>query len=205
VLVVGLTGGIGSGKSSLAAELAALGVPVIDADVIARRCVEPGTPALEAIVERFGVAVLAADGSLDRAGLAAIVFADTRARHDLEAITHPCIRSSIDAELDALRGSPTPPPIAVVEHPLLIETDGHLRMDRVVVVEAPIAERIGRLVTQRGMSEADARSRIATQTDDETRRAVADHVVMNDGDRDALKDEAMRLVALLISEAGGRG
>ena len=201
MLVVGLTGGIGSGKSALAAELAALGVPIIDADAVARRCVARGTPGLAAIVARFGDGMLDEAGSLDRSALAALVFADPAARRDLEAITHPCIRAGIEADLTALRSGVEPPALAVVEHPLLVETGGHDRVDRVVVIEAPLDLRIARLVSGRGMSEADARDRIAAQADDATRRAVADHVVTNDGDRSALAERAAQLLAVLRAEA----
>ena len=199
MLVVGLTGGIGSGKSSFAAELADLGVPVIDADVVARRCVGEGTAALAAIVDRFGASVLRADGELDRAALATIVFSDASARRDLEAITHPCIRAGIDADLAALAGAAPPPPMVVIEHPLLIETGSHERVDRVVVVEAPLEQRVARLVAGRGMEESDARARIAAQTDDATRRAAADRVIVNGGELADLRAAARDLVAQLIS------
>ena len=200
--VVGLTGGIGSGKSALAAELRSLGVPVVDADSVARDCVAPGTPGLRAVIGRFGRSVLADDGTLDRATLAAIVFADASARRDLEAITHPCVRAGIEAELSALADLAEPPALAVVEHPLLVETGAHERVDSVVVVEADLSTRVGRLVAQRGMSEADARARIAAQTDDATRRAFADHVITNDGDHVALRDAAARLVTVLVPGPG---
>lgn len=201
MLVVGLTGGIGSGKSALAAELAANGMPVIDADDIARRCVAPGSPALALIAARFGPEVIGHDGSLDRAALAAVVFVDPGARRDLESITHPCIRDAIDAEIESLRVSVAAPLMVVVEHPLLVETGGHGRVDRVVVVEAPIEQRIARLVSGRGMTEAAARDRIAAQTDDAARRAVADHVVMNDGTRPELVAHAARLFTVLVTDA----
>lgn len=201
MLVVGLTGGIGSGKSSLAAEMVALGVPLVDADEVARRCVAPGSPVLVAIVDRFGAGVLARDGSLDRPALAALVFVDADARRDLEAITHPCIRAGTDAALAALRARSDRPSVAVVEHPLLVETGGHARVDVVVVVEAPIEDRIARLVRERGMTETTARARMAAQADDATRRAVADHVVTNDGGRDALVSHAVRLLAVLRAAA----
>lgn len=201
MLVVGLTGGIGSGKSSLAAELAADGVPVIDADDIARRCVAPGSAALAEIAARFGPGVIAPDGTLDRPALADVVFVDPEARRDLESITHPCIRDAIAAEIESLRASVTAPLMVVVEHPLLVETGGHRRVDRVVVVEAPIEQRIARLVSDRGMTEAAARDRIAAQTDDAARRAVADHVVMNDGTPVELVARAARLLAVLVTDA----
>jgi len=200
VLVVGLTGGIGSGKSTLADAFAALGVPVIDADLVARGCVAPGSAGLAAVAARFGPDVLLPDGSLDRGALAAIVFADVAARRDLEVITHPCIREGIDRELARLRELPAPPELVVVEHPLLVESGAHLRVDRVVVVEAPLEQRLRRLVADRGMVEDDARARIAAQVDDAERRRIADHVVVNDGEPDALQRAAERLVALLAAD-----
>lgn len=198
--VVGLTGGIGSGKSSVGAMLAARGVPVIDADVIARRCVEPGSPALEGIVQRFGRDVLLASGALDRAALAAVVFNDADARRDLEGLTHPCIRAGIEAAVQSLRGAPQPPPFAVIEHPLLVETGGHTRVDKVVVVEVPLESRIARLVASRGMSRDDVLARIASQADDRARRVVADLIVDNSGDMAALEAEAERLITQLRGE-----
>ena len=198
--VVGLTGGIGSGKSAFAAVLRDLGLPVVDADVVARRCVAPGTPGLAAIVERFGVGILMSSGELDRAGLARIVFGDDEARRDLEAITHPCIRAGIQDDLAALRSADAPPAVAVVEHPLLVETGGHARVDTVVVVEAPMEARVARLISGRGMTGDEARSRIAAQADDAARRAVADHVIVNAGDLDDLRAEALQLVARLAAE-----
>jgi dephospho-CoA kinase len=190
VHVVGLTGGIGSGKSTLAGALRAQGVPVIDADEVARRCVAPGTPGLVAVVERFGSGVLLADGSLDRTRLAAIVFADASARKDLEAITHPCIAQGIADDVAALAVRADRPDVVVIEHPLLVETGAHVRVDVVVVVETPLELRVERLIATRGMGEADARARIAAQADDAQRRAIADHVVINDGDLSALRAEA---------------
>ena len=203
MLVVGLTGGIGSGKSAVAAELAHLGIAVIDADAVARRCVGAGTPALAAIVARFGREVLRDGGELDRARLAEIVFSDASARRDLEAITHPCIREGIDADLAALSAGAPPPAVVVIEHPLLVETGSHERVDRVVVVETPVEQRVARLVAGRGMDESDARARIAAQTDDVTRRRVADHLIVNDGDLAGLRELARGLVAQLTSAGDG--
>lgn len=202
--VVGLTGGIGSGKSALAGELAALGVPVIDADAVARRCVEPGGDVLPAIVERFGADVLAPDGTLDRGALAAIVFADDEARLALEALTHPCIRAGIADELAALGRRADPPAVVVVEHPLLVESGATATVDTVVVVEAPSAQRVARLVEERGMTVEDARARIAAQADDATRRAAADVLVHNDGPREALAGAARDLLARLVATGEGR-
>jgi dephospho-CoA kinase len=202
VQVVGLTGGIGSGKSTLAGALRAHGVEVIDADQVSRRCVEPGTPGLAAIVERFGDEMLRADGSLDRSRLAGVVFEDAAARHDLESITHPCIRAGIDADVAVLQALPDAPDLVVIEHPLLVETGGHERVDVVVVVEAPLQQRIDRLTATRGMAVAEARSRIAAQADDARRRLFADHVVINDGDLCSLRAQVPSLLERIRASGG---
>jgi len=205
VHVVGLTGGIGSGKSTVADVFRALGIPVVDADAVARRCVAAGTPGLADIGVRFGPGVLLPDGSLDRAALASIVFADDDARRDLETIVHPCIRQGIDDELATLRALPEPPVVAVLEHPLLVETGGLARVDSVVVVEAPLPLRLERLRSGRGMQEAEALGRIAAQADDAQRREVADELVVNDGDLTALQAEAEALLARLLARIQGHG
>jgi dephospho-CoA kinase len=188
VLRIGLTGGIGSGKSTVSRLLAERGAVVIDADAIAREVVEPGTPGLDAIVAAFGRAVLAADGSLDRPGLAAVVFADPEARRRLDGIVHPLVRVRA-GELEAAA-----PPDAVVVHdvPLLAETGQGSSYDFVVVVEADPEERVARLV-QRGLTAEDARARIAAQATDEQRRAIADVVLDNSGTPDELAAQVDRL------------
>lgn len=200
--VVGLTGGIGSGKSTVGAAMAALGVPVIDVDALARDCVHPGSTVLVAIVERFGREVLAEDGTLDRAALAAVVFADPTARADLEGLTHPCVRAALEDELARMRTRPAPPPVVVVDHPLLVESGATADVDLVVVVEAPLPLRLERLVRDRGMPEGHALARIAAQADDAARRAAADVVLVNDADRAALTAQAADLVDRL---RGGDG
>lgn len=202
MLVVGLTGGIGSGKSTLARELDRLGAVVIDADVVARSCVEPGSPVLAAVIARFGEHLLNVDGSLDRSALARLVFADGAARRDLEALTHPCIHERIDAEVRALAALDPPPALLVIEHPLLIEAGVAATVDAVVVVTAPLEQRVERLVTERGMTPDDAHARIAAQTDDATRQAAADHVVHNGGDPAMLREAAEALHAALLSTRG---
>ena len=202
--VVGLTGGIGSGKSTVAALLRERGLPVVDADAVARDCTAPGTPGLAAVVARFGSSVLAPDGGLDRSALAAVVFADAQALRDLEAITHPCIRAGITARLRDLAAATPPPEIVVVEHPLLVETCSAAAMDAVVGVEAPAELRVARVVAGRGMAEADVRARIARQTDDATRRAAADHVVVNDGDLAGLERAVDELLRELRATAAAR-
>lgn len=177
MLRVGLSGGIGSGKSTVSARLAALGAVVVDADRVAREVVEPGTPALAEIAERFGPGVLAADGSLDRPALGAIVFQDDRARRDLEAITHPRIRDRSRALFAQA------PADAVVVHdiPLLVETDRVADYALTVIVDVPEQERLRRLVELRGMPSDQARARIAAQADDAQRRAAADVLLDNSG------------------------
>ncbi len=176
--VVGLTGGIASGKSSVAELLAAKGAVVIDADVLAREVVAPGSALLRRVADRFGH-VLAADGSLDRAALGRIVFADPDARHDLEALIHPAVRQRA-AELQAQA-----PDGAVVVHviPLLVETGQARSFDHVIVVDVPEATQVARL---RGRDRVDAEAagaRIAAQASRAERLAAADFVVDNSGDR----------------------
>lgn len=179
MLSIGLTGGIGSGKSAVARLLALRGAVVVDADVIAREVVAQGTPGLAAVVGEFGPGVLAPDGSLDRSALAAVVFDDPAARARLNAIVHPLVG---DRAVELAGAAATADPLAVVVHdvPLLVENGLAEAYDLVVVVEAPEVVRLERLVA-RGLSEEDARARMAVQADDAARRAVADAVVVNDG------------------------
>jgi dephospho-CoA kinase len=183
MLFVGLTGGIGSGKSAVAARLAELGAIVIDSDRLAREVVEPGTDGHTAVVERFGAKVLGPDGAIDRSALAAEVFADAAARKDLEAIIHPRVR----ARTAEIAGAAPPGAIVVNDVPLLVEAGLHSAYNLVVVVLAGEPARIARLAADRGMSESEARARIAAQATDEQRRAVADVVIVNDGTLDELR------------------
>ncbi|MHA7986489.1 dephospho-CoA kinase [Rathayibacter sp. CAU 1779] len=187
MLIIALTGGIASGKSTASARLAEHGAVIIDADRLAREVVEPGTKGLEAIRSRFGDDILTADGSLDRAALGAIVFRDSEALRDLNAITHPAVWEAVK-DRRARAEAADPDAIVVYDVPLLVEAsaDRPLRFDSVVVVEADRDERVRRLIHDRGMTEADAVSRIAAQADDEQRRAVADIILDNNGDRDGL-------------------
>ena len=178
---VGLTGGVGSGKSTVSARLAELGAVVIDADAIAREVVEPGTPGLAAVVERFGKDVLDADGRLDRPKVAAIVFNDDAARADLNAIIHPLVGQ----RTGELMAAAAPGDIVIYDVPLLVESDMAAGFEVVIVVETDPELRVKRL-EQRGMPEADARARIAIQATDAQRRAVADELIENNGTRDEL-------------------
>jgi dephospho-CoA kinase len=189
VITVGLTGGIGSGKSEVARLLAAHGAVVVDADALAREAVAPGTPGLAAVVTEFGPEVLAADGSLDRAALGRVVFGDETRLAALEAIVHPYVgRRSAELMAAAAPGS-----VVVYDVPLLVEKGLQDGYDVVVVVDAADETRLRRLVEIRGMPEADARERMAAQADRQTRLAVADHVVANDGDLDALRLQVDRI------------
>ncbi len=175
MLRVGVTGGIGSGKSTVSRRLSQLGAHVIDADRVARDVVEPGEPALTAIRDRFGDSVIREDGSLDRAGLAAIVFPDASALADLEAITGPAITDRV-AQLRAATPSGV---VSVFDMPLLVERGLWTREHLTIVVDVDAETRVQRLVEQRGLDEADARHRMAAQASDEQRRAAADVVLDN--------------------------
>jgi dephospho-CoA kinase len=198
VLRIGLTGGIGSGKSTVSALLAERGAQVVDADVLAREVVEPGTPGLAAIAESFGDGVLTADGALDRPALAAVVFGDPAARARLDGIVHPLVRSRAVELITAMPDDA----VVVQDIPLLVETGQAGAFDLVLVVEADLETRVARLV-QRGLSEADARARIAAQATDEQRRAVADVVLDNSGTPDELAAQVDRFWAAHVSSRGG--
>src|SRR4249919_2081916 len=193
---VGLTGGIASGKSVVADELAARGAIIIDADVLARAVVEPGTAALAAIIDRFGAQVVS-DGQLDRSRLGEIVFADPLARRDLERIVHPAVRARAIELERAAEGA------AVVVHviPLLIETGQQQNFDFVVTVDIDQEAQIQRLMARNGFSRAEAESRIAAQATREDRRAAADVVLDNTGTLARLRDQIVALWTVLTSAA----
>jgi dephospho-CoA kinase len=182
VKVVGLTGGIGAGKSTVSAALAARGATVIDADAVIRELQQPGQPVFEAMVVRFGDGIVAADGTLDRQAVAAVVFSDPAALQDLNAITHPAVGAEIAARMEAARGTDQ---VVILDIPLLVE-GGRRTTGGILVVDCPVEVAVERLVTQRGMAEADARARIANQASREDRLAKADFVIDNGGPPDAL-------------------
>jgi len=178
VRIIGLTGGIAAGKSTVSSRFAEHGAVVVDADRLARDAVAPGSPGLQAVRERFGDAVIAPDGSLDRPALGAVVFADPEARRALEGITHPEVWRLAQQRFDAAEAA-DPDAVVVYDVPLLAEAEGSrpLRFDAVVVVDAPAAVRIERLVEHRRMRRDDAERRVAAQASDADRLALADHVV----------------------------
>ncbi|NLG22919.1 MAG: dephospho-CoA kinase [Actinomycetales bacterium] len=191
MLRVGLSGGIGSGKSTVSETLARLGAVVIDADGLAREVVEPGTPGLAAVAERFGDDILTPEGTLDRPALGRLVFGDPRARRDLEGITHPLIAERTRELIAAA------PPHSIVVHdvPLLVEVGYAPRYHLVVIVGASRATRLERLVTHRGMDRAEAEQRIDAQATDAQRRAVADVWLDNEGTIEDLRSATERLYA----------
>ncbi|QHC02217.1 dephospho-CoA kinase [Epidermidibacterium keratini] len=189
MLNIGLTGGIGSGKSAVSERLDALGAVVVDADKIAREVVEPGTEGLAAVVAEFGEGILREDGALDRPALAAIVFDDDSARAKLNAIVHPAVRAR-SAELIEAAG---PEAIIVNDIPLLAEGQMAPAFHLVIVVDTPADVRLERLVAARGMNPEDVKARIASQASDEQRRAIADVVIDNSGTQQQL-DSAVEMV-----------
>lgn len=191
MVVVGLTGGIGSGKSTVAAMLGERGAVVVDADAIARQAVEPGRPAYQAVVDRFGPAVVTLDGAIDRSGLAAVVFGDPVARRELEAIVHPAVRAGVAERVAVEAAAGTA--VVVVEIPLLAESPAaRAGLEAVIVVDCPEDVAVERLVEHRRMVAADARARVAAQATRADRLAIADFVVDNSGGRQALAAEVQR-------------
>ena len=182
MLRVGLTGGIGSGKSEVSRRLAAHGAVLIDADVAAREVVVPGSPGLARIVAAFGAGVLRPDGALDRDRLGQLVFGDPGLRTRLNEIVHPLVRERMaEAERAAARAAAPPGPVVVHDVPLLAESRGRAGFDLVIVVDVPPALQVERLVTRRGMPPEQARARMAAQASREGRLAVADIVIDNSG------------------------
>lgn len=201
VLLVGLTGGIGSGKSTVSALLAERGAVIIDADAIVRELQRPGTDVFDAMVERFGPDIVAADGTLDRAAVAATVFTDEQARKDLEGIVHPAVGAEM---LRRMQEHFETDHVVVYDVPLLVES-GKTGYGAVVVVDVDPDVAVQRLVEHRGMDEVDARNRIANQVPREQRLTVADRVIDNSGSREALAaqvDEAWKWLVEQEREVG---
>jgi dephospho-CoA kinase len=187
--VVGLTGGIGSGKSTVADNFAAQGVPVIDTDVIARDLTAPGGAALDAVRAAFGEAVMQADGTLDRAALRRRVFSDSASRHHLEAILHPLIRQRVEQALGTLTA-----PYALVVVPLLVETGGYRDvLDRVLVVDCPEDMQIERVIARSGLTRDEVTAILAAQASRAERLAAADDVIVNSASPEALRTQVAAL------------
>jgi len=203
VLRVGLTGGIGSGKSEVARRLVAHGAVLIDADVAAREVVVPGSRGLKRIVAAFGDDVLSPDGSLDRARLGGIVFGDPELRAKLNAIVHPLVRQwMLAAERTAVQAADPPSPVIVHDVPLLAESRGKGGFDLIIVVDVPPELQIERLVSQRGMVQGQARARMEAQASREKRLQVADVVIDNSGSLDDLDHRVAGVWADLERRAG---
>lgn len=196
VLRVGLTGGIASGKSTVARLFAALGVPILDADELSRETTRPGSPALRAIAQRFGERFIAADGTLDRHALREVVFRDARARADLEAITHPAIFEALERRSAAAGG-----PYQILVLPLLVEKQDRARVHRVLVVDCDEALQIRRLQARDGATLDEARAILAAQSSRTARLEAADDVIRNEGDLAVLRAEVERYHALYLDLA----
>ncbi|CAD5998164.1 dephospho-CoA kinase [Agreia sp. COWG] len=203
MFIVGLTGGIASGKSTVAARLVTRGAIHIDADALSREVVEPGTPGLKAVSETFGEGVLSADGSLDRPALGAIVFGDPNARGQLEAIVHPLVHQRTAELLETARVN-DPTAIVIYDVPLLVEARRELAFDLIVVCQAPIETRIARLLSTRGMPRDEAQRRIASQASDDERLAVADVVIDTAGTMEHTIEQVDELWADLVVRARDR-
>jgi dephospho-CoA kinase len=198
MLLVGLTGGIGSGKSTVAAGLADRGAAVVDADAISREIVQPGGPAYQPVVARFGPGIVAPDGQIDRPALAAVVFGNPDLLAELNRLTHPVIGQVMAERVLAVADRP----VVVLDIPLLtIATRDRFQLHAVVVVDTPEDVAVARLVEQRGFAEADARARVAAQIDRGERRKLGDLVLDNSGDRAALEAEIDRAWAFLLDRA----
>lgn len=188
---IGLTGGIGSGKSTVAKLLSEHGFVVVDADKIAREIMEPGSPVLDEVAAAFGDDLINEDGSLDRGELARRAFVDKQSTEKLNSITHPAIRAESERRFAAAEAAGEP--AVVYDMPLLVELGMHRDMDLTVVVDVDAEERVRRLTDSRGLDEADARARIAQQIDADTRNAAADVIIDNNGAEADLKPQVERL------------
>lgn len=194
MLRIGLTGGIASGKSTVAKLFAALGIPVIDTDEIAREVVAPGSALLPQLIARFGDGILNREGALDRAALRAIVFADPAARAELDALTHPAILERMRARSATAGG-----PYQILAIPLLVEKGAAREVDRVLVIDSDEAAQIRRLQARDGATLEQARAILAAQAPRATRLAIADDVIVNDGDLHRLRDQVGHLHARYVA------
>lgn len=199
MLRIGLTGGIGSGKSTASSLFEQLGVPVIDADAIAREMVAPGQPGLDAVRQAFGPDAIGADGTLDRAWLRARVFAEPDERQRLEELLHPLIREAIRARVQQLAA-----PYCILAIPLLVEKGWRSEVDRVLVIDAPVEQQIARTASRDRMRTEDVERILAAQASREERLAAADDVLCNEGDLNALRERVTLLHQRYLRLAGQR-
>lgn len=198
-LIIGLTGGIGSGKSAVSERFEALGIRVVDADVASRVVVEPGQPALAAIAEHFGAEAIAADGTLNRALLRKLIFDDPAERRWLEELTHPYINAYLDEELANATS-----PYAILAHPILIETGATGRCDRILVVDVPEELQVSRTMARDDNPESQVRAIMAAQVSRADRLTAADDVIVNDQDLEHLDREVARLHQVYLNLAAER-
>lgn len=196
---IGLTGGIASGKSTVANLFAALGVPIVDTDVLSREVVAPGSPLLRQITDHFGEQMRSGDGTLNRQELRKRIFADPEQRKWLEALLHPAIRELTDVRCEAATG-----PYVIVAIPLLVETAGKARFDRVLVVDCDPELQLARLIARDGTGRDEALRTLAAQATRGERLAVADDVIHNDGDIARLRDQVEKLHRQYVSAARAR-
>jgi dephospho-CoA kinase len=199
---VALTGGIATGKSYVRAQFEKLGVPTIDADTLAREAVAPGTPGLAAVVQRFGGAVLAVSGALDRQKLASIVFMDPAARRDLEAIVHPAVRRATDEWFDSL--DPARYPLAIADIPLLYEVGRDADFDAVIVTAVDPETQVRRVIERDGATEEEARARLAAQLPIEEKVGRADYVIRTDGTFEQTDAQVRDVLEQLEADASRR-
>ncbi|MGH2692117.1 MAG: dephospho-CoA kinase [Actinomycetota bacterium] len=198
MILVGLTGGIGSGKTTVAGMLAARGAVVVDADELAREALEPGTRAFKHVCDLFGEEILTRDGRIDRAALARVIFSDEERRRSLESILHPEVFRLLAEAVERFRDTDE---VVVFDAPLIIETGFHEAVDVLVVVTAPVEQRMERVRRDRGMSEAEAAVRIAAQAAPEARDAAADVLIHNDGNLEELENRVDELWADLSARS----
>jgi dephospho-CoA kinase len=200
MLLVGLTGGLGAGKSTVARLLAERGAVVVDADELARSALDPGTPGFEQVCDLFGRDILDAEGRIDRRELAARVFGDEAKRRALESITHPEVFRLLADKVESYRGSEA---VVVFDAPLIIETGFHEGVDVLVVVTAPQDAQVERVMRERGMSEDEARARIGAQVEGARREELADVVIRNGGDLEDLRSRVDDLWGELVRRQAG--
>lgn len=196
MLVVGLTGGIGSGKSAASSQFKALGRPIIDADIVAREVVEPGEEALTKIVDQFGAGVLTEDGTLDRASLRETVFSDTKSREWLEQLLHPMIRTRIMEKIESYQGTA---PFVVLTSPLLLETDQHKMVDHIIVIDVPESLQVERVISRDKNNEDQIRRIMEAQLSRQARLDLADTVVDNSTNLDNLINQ-IKLLDIKLRE-----